>query len=116
MGVAALQTLIDHQVAGNQVVLGAHVTAGSPAVTERIATMTSMLIGRGMDAAAAGQSALMLLGRAVAGQSTVIAFNSAFAAIALLFVVAAPLLIAIKIIVSRAGKARRARDLQEEGA
>lgn len=116
IGVAALQTLIEHQVAGNQVVLGANVTAGSPAVTERIATMTSMLVGRGMDAATAGQSALMLLGRAVAGQSTVIAFNTAFNAIALLFVIAAPLLIAIKIIVARAGKARRARRSTEEGA
>ena len=108
MGVAALQTLIDHQIAGNQAVLSAHVTAGSPAVSERITTMTSVMVGKGMDAAEAGRSALMLLGRAVAGQSTVIAFNSAFAAIALLFVVAAPLLIAIKVILSRAGKARRA--------
>lgn len=116
MGVAALQTLIDQQVAGNQAVLGANVTAGSPAVAERIATITSMLVGRGMDAAAAGQSALMLLGRAVAGQSTVIAFNTAFNAIALLFVVAAPLLIAIKIIVSRVGKARRAHQSTPEGA
>lgn len=110
MGVAALQTLIDHQVAGNQVILGANVTAGSPAVTERIATMTSILVGRGMDTAAAGKSALMLLGRAVAGQSTVIAFDTAFNALALLFVFAAPLLIAIKIIVARAGAARRLRN------
>lgn len=116
IGVAALQTLIDHQVVGNQAVLGASVTAGSPAVTERITTMTSMLAGRGMDAVASNQTALMLLGRAVAGQSTIIAFNMAFNAIALLFVVAAPLLIAIKIIVARAGKARRARRSPEEGS
>jgi len=78
--------------------------------------MTSMLAGRGMDAVASNQTALMLLGRAVAGQSTIIAFNMAFNAIALLFVVAAPLLIAIKIIVARAGKARRARRSPEEGS
>lgn len=115
MGVAALQTLIAHQVAGNQAVLGAHITAGTPDVIARIATMTSALVGRGMDAAAANQAAMMLLGRAVAGQSTVIAFNTAFNAIALLFVVAAPLLIAIKIGVSRVGKARRARVSTAEG-
>lgn len=109
MGVAALQTLIAHQVVANQAVLGANITAGSPALTERIALTTSMFVSKGMDAAAASQAALMLSSRAVAGQSTVIAFNAAFKAIALLFVVAAPLLIATKIIVSRAGKARRAR-------
>lgn len=41
------------------------------------------------------------LGRAVAGQSTVIAFDTAFNAVALLFVVAAPVLVAIKIGLSR---------------
>lgn len=42
-----------------------------------------------------------LLGRAVAGQSTVIAFETAFTAVALLFVIAAPVLVAIKIGLSR---------------
>ncbi|AJE46485.1 DHA2 family efflux MFS transporter permease subunit [Celeribacter indicus] len=115
IGVAALQTLIEHHSAGNQAVLGAHITAGTPAVTERIATTTSMLVGRGMDAAAAGKAALMLLGRTVGVQSTVIAFDTAFNAIALLFVVAAPLLIAIKIALSRAAKAHRRRSSTSEG-
>jgi DHA2 family multidrug resistance protein len=49
-----------------------------------------------MDAMAAGRMATSLLGRAVTGQSTVIAFDTAFNAVALLFVVAAPALVAIK--------------------
>src|SRR3546814_7707496 len=65
------RTLIDHHVAGNQAVLGAHITAGAPDVAERIATLTSALVGRGMDAAAASKAATMLSGRTVAGQSTV---------------------------------------------
>jgi len=114
IGVATLQTLIDHQAVGNQAVLGTSISAGTPAVAERLAATTAMLIGRGMDAAAASQAASLLLGRAVGGQSTVIAFNTAFNAVALLFVIAAPVLIAIKIALSRAGKARRAR-LSPEG-
>jgi len=114
IGIATLQTLIDHQVVGNQAVLGTSISAGTPAVAERLAATTAMLIGRGMDAAAASQAASLLLGRAVGGQSTVIAFNTAFNAVALLFVIAAPVLIAIKIALSRAGKARRAR-LSPEG-
>lgn len=96
MGVAGLQTLIDHGVAANVAVLGANVTTGVPAVAERLATTTAVLVARGMDAMAAGRMATSLLGRAVTGQSTVIAFDTAFNAVALLFVVAAPALVAIK--------------------
>jgi hypothetical protein len=47
-------------------------------------------------AEAAGRAALVLLNRAVASQSTVIAFDTAFIAVALLLVVAAPVLIAVR--------------------
>jgi DHA2 family multidrug resistance protein len=106
-GVAALQTLIDHQVAGNQAILAAHVTAGISPVAERLSAITALLVSRGMDTASAARAATLLLARAVAGQSTVIAFDTAFNAIALLFVVAAPLLIATKVGLSSARRARR---------
>ncbi|RWD85103.1 MFS transporter [Mesorhizobium sp.] len=101
MGVAWLQTFIEHNITANAAVLGANVTAGIPAVNERLATTTAMLTARGMDSLAAGRAAISLLGRAVTGQSTVIAFDTAFNAVALLFVIAAPALIAIKIGLSR---------------
>ncbi len=96
MGVASLQTMIDHGVAANLAVLGAHIAAGVPAVAERLTTMTALLTERGMDAIAAGRMATTLLGRAVVGQSAVIAFDMAFSAVALLFAIAAPILIVIK--------------------
>src|SRR5688572_127950 len=111
MGVAGLQTLIDHNVAANFAVVGANVTAGVPAVSERLTATTAMLIARGMDAAAASRAATSLLGRAVAGQSTVIAFDTAFNSVALLFVIAAPVLVSIKIGLSRYAKMRAARSL-----
>jgi DHA2 family multidrug resistance protein len=49
---------------------------------------------------------MSLLGRVVTGQSTVIAFDTAFNAVALLFVVAAPALIAIKVGLSRYAKSQ----------
>lgn len=109
MGVAALQTLIEHNVAANAVVLGASVTGGAAAVIERLTTTTAMLAVKGMDAAAASQGATRLLGRVVTGQSTVIAFDTAFIAVSLLFVIAAPMLVGIKIGLSRYAKARTAR-------
>ncbi|MND28276.1 Multidrug export protein EmrB [compost metagenome] len=109
IGVAGLQTLIDHNLAANLVVFGTHVTAGGNAVIERLASTTAMLTVKGMDAAAAGRGATSLLGRVVTGQSTVLAFDTAFVAVALLFVFAAPMLVAIKIGLSRYAKVRAAR-------
>lgn len=107
IGVAALQSLIDRNVGENLAVLGAHVTAGTPAVAERLAMLTAMLAAEGMDALAASRTAGSLLAKAVAGQSTVIAFDTAFNAVSLLFVVAAPVLVTIKIGLSRRSKAHR---------
>jgi DHA2 family multidrug resistance protein len=115
MGVAALQRLIDHNVASNIGVLGASITAGVPAVSERLTTTTAMLAAKGMDAIAAGRAATSLLGRAVTGQSTVIAFDTAFTAVALLLVMAVPVLVAVKIGLSRYAKIREARSLKAEG-
>jgi MFS transporter, DHA2 family, multidrug resistance protein len=110
MGVAGLQTLIDHNVAANVAVLGANLTAGSPVVSERLTTTAAMLAARGMDIVAASRAATSLLGRTVTSQSTVIAFDTAFNAVALLFVVAAPVLVAIKIGLSRRTKSNAPRD------
>jgi DHA2 family multidrug resistance protein len=98
IGVAVLETLIDHHVAGNVSVLGASISAGVPAVGERLAALQSVLAA---EAATAGRAAMALLDRALIGESTVIAFNAAFNAVAMLFVFAAPCLIAIKITLHR---------------
>jgi DHA2 family multidrug resistance protein len=112
MGVAGLQTLIEHNVAANVAVLGANVAGSVPAVSERLTATTAMLMARGMDAAAAGRAAASLLGKAVAGQSTVIAFDTAFNAVALLFVIAAPVVVAIKVGLSRKAKKRDTATLE----
>jgi DHA2 family multidrug resistance protein len=96
IGVAGLETLIEHNVVANLTVLGANITSGVPAVSERLTTTTAMLAARGMDAVA-GRAAISLLDRVVIGQSTVIAFDTAFNAVAVLFIVAAPMLVTIKI-------------------
>lgn len=101
IGVAGLQTAIDHQVAGNQAVLGMALTPGSPALAERLASTTSLLIARGMDVGTATKAATSMLGRTVSGQATVIAFDTAFNLVALLFVLAAPIVIAVKVALAR---------------
>ena len=111
MGVAGLQTLIEHNVTANLAVLGAHITTGVPAISERLTTTTAMLMAKGMEATAASRAAVSLLGRVVIGQSTVIAFDTAFNAVAVLFLIAAPLLVTIKIGLHRYAKAQAAKSL-----
>lgn len=106
MGVAGLQTLIDHDVTSNVAVLGANVVAGDPDIVYRLRRTAAMLAARGFESVEADRAAMGLLARAVTGQSTVIAFDTAFMAVALLFVIAAPVLITVKIVLSRyVGKA-----------
>ncbi|PVE22627.1 MFS transporter [Microvirga sp. KLBC 81] len=111
MGVAGLQTLIEHNVTANIAVLGSHVAAGVPVISERLTTTTAMLVAKGMDAVAASRAAMSLLGRVVVGQSTVIAFDTAFTAVALLFVIAAPVLVTIKIGLHRYAKSHAANSM-----
>jgi DHA2 family multidrug resistance protein len=105
MGVAALQTMIDRDIAGNAAVLVSDVTRSAPAVIDRLATVTAALEAKGMGAAAAGRAAVALMARTVSGQSAVIAFDTAFNAVALLFLFAAPVLVALKVLLSRLAKA-----------
>ena len=100
MGVAGLQTLIEHNVVANLTVLGANVTPGIPAISERLTSTAAMLAARGMDAIAS-RAAISLLDQVVIRQSIVIAFDTAFNAVALLFLVAAPVLVTIKIALHR---------------
>lgn len=109
IGVAWLQTSIDHQIAANQTVLAAALGRGTPALAERLGAMTSLLVSRGMEAGAAAKAATAMLGRAIGGQAITIAFDTAFGLVALLFVFAAPVVIAVKIALARTAKARAAK-------
>ncbi|PWK41442.1 hypothetical protein C7534_107153 [Pseudomonas sp. OV226] len=108
-------SLIEHHVVINGTVLGANVTPGGNALIERLTTTGAMLAGKGVDQVAAGRAATRLLGKVVSGQATVIAFDTAFYAVAMLFVVAAPVLVGIKIGLSKYAKVRAMRALAEVG-
>ncbi len=98
VGVAGLQTLIEHETHANATVLGTHLATGGVAVAERLAAATAVLADRGLDPVSASHASLGLVGRAMTGQTLAIAFETAFMAVALLFVVAVPALVATKIV------------------
>ena len=88
LGLAAFATLLPRFVASARTGLVAHLVAGSPAVTERLARIQQGLIGRGIDPGDAKGAAGRLLGGLVERQATVLAFERLFllAGIAFLFV------------------------------
>ena len=100
--------LMTRNIAGNVSVLASHITAGYSAVGDRLGTSVAVFEARGMTTTAANQASKALLSKAVAYQSTVIAFDTAFFTIALLFVFAAPILIVSKIILTRMATAMKA--------
>lgn len=109
IGVAGLQTQLEQETATNVTVLGSGVTAGLPSLDERLVRTAAYFANQGMDAVSASRAALATLGRGVAGQATVIAFESAFVMVALLFVVAAPIIVAIKVVLGKRARSATGR-------
>ena len=101
VGVAWLQTLIDHQAVANRTILGTALTPGAHGLTGRMADYSAYLAGRGLDPGPAAAAAHGLLARSLGGQAVVMAFNTAFIAVALMFVVAVPVVVAVKIALAR---------------
>ena len=108
IGVAGLQTLIDHQAVTNRTILAAALTPGSQALTNRMGEYSALLVGRGLDPGPAAAAARTLLARSLGGQGTVMAFNTAFIAVALMFVVAVPVVVAVKVALARRTSRRSA--------
>ncbi len=101
IGVAVLQTYLDHQAALNLNVLGAHVTLGSPALAVRQTAVADLLATRADATIDAAAAATAMMQRALQSQIATLSFNEAFLALALLFVGAAPLLVTVNIILAK---------------
>lgn len=104
IGIAGLSTYLDHQNALNRTVLSQYLVPGNPVLAERQETITNLLVARGHQADDAGAAAVAVIQKALAQQVATLSFNECFFAIALLFVVAAPLLVTTKLILGRPGR------------
>lgn len=106
MGVAGLQTLIAHEATAARMVLNAALNPGAPRLAERLASLTSFLVGKGMDPETAARLAFSLLNGATTRQSLLIAFDAAFLHLAALFVVAVPVVVLCKFLFFRGKRDR----------
>ncbi|GLQ06761.1 MFS transporter [Sneathiella chinensis] len=100
-GVAFLETLLHNQTMLNKSILGAHIASGRASVSEQLQSLTALLAGRGLEQTAAMQTAITTLGQKVGYQASVIAYDTAFQSITVSLLIAAPLLVASKIVISK---------------
>lgn len=101
-GIAMLTTYLEHQNALNRTVLSQYLTSGNAALTDRLEILTALLSARGYSVDEAGMAATPIIRDALMQQAMTLSFNECFLAVALLFVVAAPLLVGLKVILHHA--------------
>ena len=115
IGISALQTYLDHQAALNRGVLITHLTPGDPVFAERQAVLAQLLTSRSLDPESAAMAALGVIRHAVQTQVAVLSFDEAFLLVALLFVVAAPILIGFKLLLARKSGVEYAKEVKDLG-
>lgn len=96
IGIACLSTYLDHQAALSRGILASHLAPGNPVLAERQDMVASLLSARGYNPAEAVSAATTVIHKALQAQVAVLSFSEAFLALALLFVVAVPILLSIK--------------------
>jgi DHA2 family multidrug resistance protein len=96
LGLAIFATLMTRYPVQIRSALAAHISLGRPEVTQRLGTMTQMLIARGYDAASAQIAAMRALGGVVAQQAMMMTFEKMFLVAGIAFLFVLPLLIFLK--------------------
>ncbi len=96
VGVALAATAISTGTVRAHAVLAQHVTAYDSATREWMTRVAGGMMVDGSDPATARERALQLLDLAVTRQAAVLAYNRAFVLVAFLFVVALPLVLALR--------------------
>jgi DHA2 family multidrug resistance protein len=78
VGIALLSTLVTNREHLHSVRIGSTVTTESPLVHQRLDTVTSILLAKGLDPVTAARTALKILNESVQEQSYLMAYSDAF--------------------------------------
>jgi DHA2 family multidrug resistance protein len=96
MGIALLSTLITNREHLHSVRIGSTVTAESPELVSRLASLTSMFSMKGVDPATASLDALQMVNNSISEQASLFAFGDAFYVIGVVLGGSAFLLLFVK--------------------
>ncbi|MFM7315142.1 MAG: MFS transporter, partial [Cyanobium sp.] len=92
-GIAVLTVVLDHQRAVHRAQLVEHLPSTSPLVQSRLSAMQQMLAGAAGDGATAHRQVLELLNRGLERQAALLAYGDVFRLVALVFLIAIPLVL-----------------------
>jgi DHA2 family multidrug resistance protein len=92
LGLAVFATLMTRYPVQIKAAIAAHLTAGRPEVTQRLAGLTQMFVSKGYDVASAQQAAQRVIGGIVARQAMMMTFEKMFLAAGIAFLFVMPLL------------------------
>ena len=95
-GIAGMAALLTRFTAQARDALGAHLGAGDPIVLQRLSSMTSGFMTRGIDADAAKRMALTVMDRQLMGQASAIAFSKVYLLSGLILAMTVPLLLLVR--------------------
>jgi len=108
IGVAFLTTFLEHHMAFSRMALVTHLGSGNWVLEQAQSEIVREFSGRGLSPQQAQSVALTTFDRLVNGQAAAVSFNEAFLSFALLFVIAVPCLLVVKISLTLLGRRRRA--------
>ncbi|HUG35741.1 MAG TPA: DHA2 family efflux MFS transporter permease subunit [Candidatus Limnocylindrales bacterium] len=116
IGVAMITTLLARRAQYHQSTLAGHVTQWSPETAERLRDWTAHFMQHGADTFTAERRATAMLYRELVGQAQVLTYGDEFWLLAMIFVVALPLLPLMRRVRAEENeRARAARPEREDG-
>ena len=92
-GIAILSTFLDQRADYHRARLVEHISVYNPIALQQMMGAQQMLMAKGAALAVARQQALAFMDRIVQGQAMILAFEDIFFAVAIIFIVAMPLLL-----------------------
>ena len=92
-GIAILTVTLDHQLAVHRAQLVEHLPSTSPLLQQRLAQMQALLLDGGADAELAARQSLELLSLTLDRQAALLAYGDVFRLVALVFLLAIPLVL-----------------------
>lgn len=98
IGIGFLNGYLNDQIAANRRILIENINASSQPFQTHQTILAETLVARGLDPGIATNAAAAVIQNAILGQVAALSFNEAFLSLALLFIVAAPIILSFKIL------------------
>lgn len=101
ISISFLSTYLNNQIAQHRLIMSEHINPANLIFQDRLSALTNKLVLRGLDPGVANEAAAALVQNSAKSQVAVISFNNAFFSLVVLFVIAIPLIILLKVLIHK---------------